>query len=104
MIGGFIDLIMFLPLIFLTFSFKRTRKFHTKYEKLKFRNQTLIFNGKSKAKRRFTFPWCFKLVLYAVCFVFMTASIFFTLVKGIVQNQSLAKRYLIIELKISKKA
>ena len=90
LIGGLIDLSMFLPLILLAFLFRKTRRFHTKYDRLKktmqsfkiktVQNKALKINSKSE---RFAFPWFFKVVLYAISFLCMIVSIFFTILKGL---------------------
>ena len=94
-IGAIIDFVMFLPLIFWAFLFRRTRKNNGKYEKLKSIIQSSNGNdlknnerkqnseiGTARAKRGFAFPRWFKFILYAISFLFMIASIFFTILKG----------------------
>jgi len=78
---------MFVPLILLAFLFRKTRKFRTKYEKLKnihslTGQEIKNFKAKNKSKRRLSFPWWFKIVLYFVSILGMIGSIFFTILKG----------------------
>jgi hypothetical protein len=79
---------MFVPLILLAFLFKKTRKFRTKYEKLKNIINSLTgqeiknVKAKNESKRRLSFPWWFKIVLYFVSILGMIGSTFFTILKG----------------------
>jgi ABC-type glycerol-3-phosphate transport system permease component len=90
LIGGIIDLLIFLPLILLAFSFRKTRKQNTKNDKLKSLIQSLtgqkVFEEKEKdeliKKRKFSFPWYFKIILYKICVLVMLGTIFFTILKG----------------------
>ena len=94
-IGAIIDLVMFLPLIFWAFLFRKTSKNNRKYEKLKsfiqslngtdLKNNERMQNskiGSTKTRKEFAFPRWFKFILYAISFLFMIASIFFTILKG----------------------
>jgi hypothetical protein len=94
-IGAIIDLVMFLPLIFWAFLFRKTRKNNMKYKKLKniiqsitgedLANNRQKFNlkiGSAKARKEFAFPRWFKFILYSISFLFMISSIFFTILKG----------------------
>jgi hypothetical protein len=79
---------MFVPLILLAFLFRKTRKFRTKYEKLKNIIHSLTgqeiknVKAKNESKRRLSFPWWFKIVLYFVSILGMIGSTFFTILKG----------------------
>jgi hypothetical protein len=81
---------MFLPLILLAFLFRKTRKQSSKNDKIKSLIQSLngqkVFKEKEKdgleKKRKFSFPWWFKIILYSISILVMLGSIFFTIVKG----------------------
>jgi hypothetical protein len=99
LIGAFIDLAMFLPLILLAFLFRKTRKYHTKYERLKKTFQSLTgkdFKNKgSNIKTRnekFSFPFCFKIILFTISILGMIASVFFTILKGLEKSFLIRKK------------
>ena len=92
-IGILIEFVTYLPLLLLTFLFRKTSTRKTTSDKLKELLHSLTSEDKESRKMNslpntksshkvFKFPWWFKIVLYLVSFVCMGVSIVFILFKG----------------------
>ena len=75
-----------MPFVLWAYLFRRTRKRHTRYLKLKKKIESLtgekIEPENSEKTKKFTFPWWFKIVLYSISFTCMLISIVLTIIKG----------------------